>query len=114
LTGNWDMAFIKSRVGRFATAIAIGLVAELLLLAVGTVVSSKAPRPWDERIWAATQEPAYPLVDWLEKAQHPGFEEQGAYFLLIPLIQWGVWTTIFYWLLSRRGRATTIESLKEP
>jgi len=108
------VAFIKSRVGRLATQLPSGWLLNFSCLPLGTVVSSKAPRPWDERIWAATQEPAYPLEDWLEKAQHPGFEEQGAYFLLIPLIQWGVWTTIFYWLLSRRGRATTIESLKEP
>ncbi len=84
------MSLIKSRFGRLATALGIALTAEIALLAGATLISSKVPQPWDERLWAVTQEPAYHLVDWLSNVHHSGFEEQGAYFLLIPLIQWMV------------------------
>jgi hypothetical protein len=67
------------------TAIGVGLVVEILLLAGGTAVGSRFPQPWDERVWAATQEPAYHLVDWLARVHRPGFEEQGVYFVLSPI-----------------------------
>jgi hypothetical protein len=99
------MALIRSKFGRLAAAIGIGLAVEILLLAGGTLISPKFPKPWDERVWAVTQEPAYHLVDWLAKAEHPGFESQGAFFMLIPLTQWVLWSAISYWLMSRRARA---------
>jgi len=98
------MAVIRSRLGRLAAAIGIAVVAEILLLAGGTFVGSKFQQPWDERIWAATQEPAYHLVDWLARVHRPGFEEQGAYFVLIPLTQWVMWSAVFYLFLSRKKR----------
>src|SRR6266480_4501540 len=93
---------LKTKFGRLAAAIAVGLVLEILLLAGGTVLSSKFHQPWDERVWAATQEPAYHLVDWLAKTHRVGFEEQGAYFILIPVTQWVMWSTVSFWLTSRR------------
>lgn len=91
-----------------AAAIAIGLAAEVLLFAGASFVGSKLPQPWDERLWAVTQEPASHLVDWLAKAQHPGFEEQGAYVLLIPLTQWIIWSGVFYLILSRKRRNASV------
>ena len=73
-----------------------------MLLAAGTVVGSRFQQPWDEWVWAATQEPAYHLVDWLAKVHRPGFEEQGAYFVLIPLSQWLMWSAASYLFLSRK------------
>jgi hypothetical protein len=98
------MALIRSRLGRLVTAIGVGLVVEILLLAGGTVVGSRFQQPWDERVWAATQEPAYHLVDWLARVHRPGFEEQGAYFVLIPLSQWLMWSAVSYLFLSRKKR----------
>lgn len=98
------MALLRSRLGRLATAIAVGLVVEVLLLAGGAVVASRFRQPWDERVWAATQEPAYHLVDGLARVHRPGFEEQGAYFVLIPLSQWLMWSAVSYLFLSRKKR----------
>ena len=70
------MSLIKSRFGRLAAALGIALIAEIALLAGATLISSRVPQPWDERLWAVTQEPAYHLVDWLSNVHHPGFEEQ--------------------------------------
>src|SRR6266567_8383677 len=102
------MSLIKSRFGRLATALGIALTAEIALLAGATLISSKVPQPWDERLWAVTQEPAYHLVDWLSNVHHSGFEEQGAYFLLIPLIQWMVWSGVFYLFLSRKKSSPSV------
>ncbi len=85
-------------------AIAVGLVVEILLLVVGTLVGSRFQQPWDERVWAATQEPAYHLVDWLARVHRPGFEEQGTYSVLIPLSQWLMWSAVSYLFLSRKKR----------
>src|SRR5579862_790897 len=98
------MALIRSRLGRLVKAIGVGLAVEIVLFAGGTVVGSRFQRPWDERVWAATQEPAYHLVDWLATVHRPGFEEQGAYFVLIPLTQWVMWSAVFYLFLSRKKR----------
>ncbi len=87
-----------------ATAIAVGLGVEILLLVGGGAVGSRFQQPWDERVWAATQEPAYHLVDWLARVHRPGFEEQGAYFVLIPLSQWLLWSAVSYLFLSRKKR----------
>jgi hypothetical protein len=48
------------------------------------------------------------LVDWHSNVHHPGFEEQGAYFLLIPLIQWMVWGGVFYLFLSRKKSSSSV------
>jgi hypothetical protein len=82
------MALIRSTLARLMAAIGVGLTVELVLLAGGTVLGSRLLPPWDERVWAATQEPAYHLIDWLARTHHHGFEEQGVYFVLIPLSQW--------------------------
>jgi hypothetical protein len=102
------MSLIKSRFGRLAAALGIALIAEIALLAGATLISSKLPQLWDERLWAVTQEPAYHLVDWHSNVHHPGFEEQGAYFLLIPLIQWMVWGGVFYLFLSRKKSSSSV------
>jgi len=102
------MSFIGSRFGRLAAALGIALIAEITLLAGATLISSRVPQPWDERLWAMTQEPAYHLVDWLSHVHHPGFEEQGAYFLLIPLIQWMVWGGLFYLFLFRKKSSASV------
>jgi hypothetical protein len=102
------MSLIKARFGRLAAALGIALIAEIALLAGAALISSKVPQPWDERLWAVTQEPAYHLVDWLSNVHHPGFEEQGAYFLLIPLNQWMLWSGVFYLLLSRKKSSPSV------
>jgi hypothetical protein len=88
------------------TAIGVGLFVEILLFAGGTLVGSSLQQPWDERIWAATQEPGYFLVDSLARVHRPGFEEQGAYFVLIPLSQWLMWSAVSYLFISRKKRNT--------
>ncbi len=98
------MLLIRSRLRRLVTAIGVGLVVEILLFATGTILGSRFQQPWDERVWAATQEPAYFLVDWLARVHRPGFEEQGAYSVLIPLSQWLMWSAVSYLLLSRKKR----------
>ena len=86
------------------TSIGFGLGVEILLLAGGTLIGSRLQQPWDERVWAATQEPAYHLVDWLARVHRPVFEEQGAYFVLIPLLQFLMWSAVAYLFLSRKKR----------
>ena len=92
---------MRSRFWRFASAISIGLACEILLFVGDAFIASKVPQPWGERLAVATQEPAYHLVNWFATAHPPGFEEQAAYAMLIPLIQWMIWSVVFYVLLSR-------------
>lgn len=104
------MALIRSGLGRFITAIGIGLTVEILLLAGGTLLGSRFQPPWDERVWAATQAPAYYVIDWVARARQHGFEERGAFFVLIPLTQWLIWSTVSYLFLAReKGNAVPIE-----
>jgi len=84
-----------------AAAIGIGLLTETLLMLAAVIISSELPKPWDVRIASVTQEPVYQLVNWLSTIWPPGFEEQGAYAMLIPLLQWVFWSMFIYVLLSR-------------
>jgi hypothetical protein len=53
--------------------------------------------------------PAYHLVDRLARVHRPGFEEQGAYFVLIPLSQWLIWSAVFYlFLLEKKRNPVTV------
>jgi hypothetical protein len=79
------MALIRSKLGSLAAAIGIGVAAEGLLFVGGLIISSPFRDPWGERIFALTQEPAYHLAGWLAEIQHPGFEEQVGYVILVPL-----------------------------
>lgn len=97
------MALLK-KIGRLAAAIGIALVAEILLFAGAAFIDSKIPQPWGERLARITQEPGYHLVNWCANVRRPGFEEQAAYAMLIPLIQWMIWSVVFYVLLSRTKR----------
>jgi len=99
---------MRSRLGRFAAAISIGLAAEILLFIGVVFIASKVSQPWGDRLAAVTQEPAYHLVNWLAKVHRPGFEEQAAYAMLIPLIQWMIWSVVFYVLLSRKKRSGSV------
>ena len=103
------MPVIQSRLRRLSAAAGLGIAAEAVLFVGGLVISSHLLDPWGERIFAVTQEPAYHLVGWLAQRQHPGFEEQIGFFLLIPVVQCILWTVLCYFLLSRRVRAGTLK-----
>jgi len=98
------MAVIKSRLSRLVAAIGIGLLFEVLLLSAAVMISSALPKPWDDRIANLTQEPAYHLVNWFSTIWPPGFEAQAGYAMLIPLLQWVIWSVVIFALLSRAKR----------
>lgn len=104
------MVVIRSSLGRLSAAIGLGIAVEAVLFVGVVVISSPLRDPWAERMFAVTQEPAYHLVDWLAQLHHPGFEEQAAFFLLIPVVQCVVWSALCYYVLSRRVRAETLKS----
>jgi len=98
------MAFARFKLRRLAAAIGIGLLIEALLLFAAVMISSALPKPWDDRIANLTQEPAYHLVNWLSTIWPPGFEGQAGYAMLIPLLQWVIWSVVIFALLSRAKR----------
>jgi hypothetical protein len=98
------MAHPRFRFRRLAVAIGFGLLVEAVSVGGATIISDKIPAPWGDRIANLTQEPAYQFVNWLADVRHPGFEEQAGYAMLIPLLQWVVWSVVIYVLLLRRKR----------
>jgi len=87
---------------RLAAALGIGLVAEGLMIVVYLHLAGNASL---SRWWTAftlTQEPAWHLVKWWVDVMRPGFEEQMGYIYLVPLIQWLVYATVIYAVLSYR------------
>jgi hypothetical protein len=105
------MGLIKSRFGRLTAAIGIGLLVESLLFIGVLLLIERLPQPWDERVFAIAQEPAYHLVGWIWSMQRHGFEEQAGFVILVPLVQWGFWSAISYWVLSRKARAHRLASV---
>jgi hypothetical protein len=91
------MALIRSKLGSLAAAIGIGVAAEGLLFVGGLIISSPFRDPWGERIFALTQEPAYHLVGWLAKVQHPG-RRTGRRFLRREVVQYLILTFGFEWV----------------
>jgi hypothetical protein len=96
-----EMALARFRFRRLAAAIGIGLLTEALLMVAAVIISSELHKPWGDRIASVTQEPAYHLINWFAVLRPPGFEEQAAYAMLIPLLQWVFWSVVIYLLLSR-------------
>jgi hypothetical protein len=87
---------------RLAAALGIGLVAEGLMIVVYLHLAGNASL---SRWWTAftlTQEPAWHLVKWWVDVMRPGFEEQMGYIYFVPLIQWLVYATVIYAVLSYR------------
>ena len=96
------MKFAKFKWERLAAALLIGLVLEALLIAAGWVVADTVPA--GNRIANVTQVPAILLVWLLASMRPPGFEEQSAYVLLVPLLQWLFCSCVVYLVLARRDR----------
>ena len=89
---------------RLAAALGIGLVAEVLMLAVYFGIVGGSRSRWWWVVLALTQEPGRHLVEWWVGATRPGFEEQTAYIYFVPLIQWFVYAAIVYAILWHRNR----------
>ena len=66
------------------------------------------PQGLGDQVANVLQAPGSYFVAMLAKAHHPGFEEQVGYVLLIPLMQWFVYSALVYLLLARR--ANIVES----
>ena len=82
------MVLIRSKLGRLAAGIGVGLLVEALLFVGTLLLTNYLPPPWEERVFALGQEPAYHLVGWLWSMQRHGFEEQAGFVILVPLVQW--------------------------
>lgn len=61
------------------------------------------PQALGDQVANLLQAPGSYIVAMLAKAHHPGFEEQVGYVLLIPLIQWVVYSMLAYVWLARRA-----------
>ena len=85
-------------------ALGFGFLLEILLLVLMVVAVNLFPNKVGEPVGDLLQAPASYLVPLLAKLQQPGFEEQVGYLLLIPLIQWPVYTVLIYLWLSRSGK----------
>jgi len=106
------MALARFRFWRLAAAVGIAFLTEALLLFVGIVIASQLSKPWGNRLANLTQEPAYHLINWFAVIWPPGFEEQAAYAMLIPPLQWVFWSVVIYLLLSRT-KGVPVEITKE-
>lgn len=80
---------------RLGAALGLGLAIEILLLPAAILIGSETVGDW-------MQAPASILVRELARLTHPGFEEQVAYVLLIPLLQWIFYSTVVFIVLVRR------------
>jgi hypothetical protein len=77
----------------------LGVVAEALMLAIAVAL----PQALGDQVANVLQAPGSYIVAMLAKAHRPGFEEQVGYVLLIPVIQWFVYSVLLYLWLARRA-----------
>src|SRR5579871_887903 len=101
------------KLARFSTrrlwaALAIGLLVEALLLAALIAAINVLPDGIGEPLGDLLQAPGSYLVAWLGKVQHPGFEEQVGYVLLVPVVQWMFISIVAYLWLSKRAAARAL------
>jgi hypothetical protein len=100
LTREMELGEFKFR--RMAAALGIGLGSEALILFGAVIVANKVSPPWGEWIANLMQDPGVHFVQFLGKLEHPGFEEQVGYVLLIPVIQWLFYSAVIYLMLAWR------------
>jgi len=91
------MGLPKFKWRRLAQALGIGLAIGVL---EAICVVSFLPSRWADRIGDLPLQPASYLVTLLAKSQHPGFEDQAGYFLLVVLLQWLIYSGVVYILLA--------------
>ncbi|HKD83909.1 MAG TPA: hypothetical protein VKB58_04095 [Terriglobales bacterium] len=95
------MALAKFTWRRLGAALGFGLLLEAVLAVALVLGVNILPDGVSHALGDLLQAPASYVVPLLAKVQQPGFEEQVGYLLLIPLIQWPVYTVILYLWLSR-------------
>jgi hypothetical protein len=95
------MAFAKFTWRRLGAALGFGMLLEGLLLVAMVFGVNILPHRTGDAAGDLLQSPASYLMPLLAKLQQPGFQEQVGYLLLIPLVQWPVYTVILYLWLSR-------------
>lgn len=93
------MKLARFRWRRLGGAVVLGLLLEGLMLVIAVALAN----PLGDQVSNLLQAPGSYLVTLLAKAQHPGFEEQVGYVLLIPLIQWFFYSVLIYLWLARRA-----------
>ncbi len=98
-----DMRLAKFTWRRFGAALALGLLVEGVLLVLLVVAVNSLPQQLADVAGECLQLPGSYVAGVLAKAYHPGFEEQVGYILLIPLIQWPIYSTVIYIVLARRA-----------
>src|SRR5579864_5573694 len=100
------MKLARFRWRRLGAALALGLLLETLLLAAMIAAVNTLPHQLSGPIGDLLQAPASYLIPLLAKIQPPGFEEQVGYVLLIPVMQWFVFSVVIYvWLaMSHKKR----------
>jgi hypothetical protein len=88
-----------AKLGTLGKALALGLMVEVLTGFIAFGIDNIVPQPLGRAVANVTQVPGALIIYAISSTRASGFEEQGAYAMLVPLIQWMLWTGFVYWRL---------------